>query len=97
VHPTGDLQILVAEREPTDEQRHREAVVDAVTLEALLDLRAELARRLEDGRRLAVACGRDGTHDLVAQPEFGEGHSNEPLRGGRPRLRAPRLKATIGR
>jgi hypothetical protein len=46
VDAAGDLHVLVAEGHAADERRHRQAVGDAVfSVEALLDLRGELARR----------------------------------------------------
>ena len=43
-----ELGVLVAERHAADQQRHREAVIDAVLLEALLDLSRKLASGLEN-------------------------------------------------
>ena len=45
-----NLEILVAEGDAPDQQRHRELVVDAVFGESFLDLRRELPRRLHDER-----------------------------------------------
>ena len=61
-----ELLLLVVEGDAADEERHRQLVVDAVAVEALLDLRGELARRLEDeGARHArarAALLEDGEH-----------------------------------
>src|SRR5262249_2076027 len=46
----GELRVLVVERVPADEQRDVELLPGAVLFEAFLNLRGELARRLEDQR-----------------------------------------------
>ena len=46
--PRVDLRILVAEGHAADEERDGQAVIGAVAVEVLLDLRGEFARRLED-------------------------------------------------
>src|SRR5262245_52991117 len=48
VDATRELGILVVERDPADHQRDVELLAGAVFLEAFLNLRGELARRLED-------------------------------------------------
>jgi hypothetical protein len=60
VDAAGDLGVLVAERDPADQERDREAVVDAVALEALLHLGGELAGRLEDERARHARPGPAG-------------------------------------
>src|SRR5262249_54519583 len=45
-----ELQVLVVERDAADQQRDVELLLGAVLVEALLDLRGELARRLENER-----------------------------------------------
>src|SRR5262249_4051068 len=48
VDPAVELLKLVVERYAADEQRHGQPIVLAVLVEAFLDLRGELTRRLED-------------------------------------------------
>jgi hypothetical protein len=50
VDATGDLEVLVGERDAADQERDVELVVRAVALEILLDLGGEFAGRLEDQR-----------------------------------------------
>ena len=61
-----ELLLLVVEGDAADEERHGQLVVDAVAVEALLDLRGELARRLEDEGarhpRARPALFEDGEH-----------------------------------
>src|SRR5262249_17346264 len=45
-----ELRILIVERHAADQQRDVELLAGTVFLEALLNLRGELARRLEDAR-----------------------------------------------
>ena len=45
-----DFGFLIAERNAADQQREIELVIDAIFAEGFLDLRGELARRLEDQR-----------------------------------------------
>ena len=56
VDAARDLGVLVAEGHAADEERHAETLLHAVFVEALLDLRGEFARRLQDqGARHARA------------------------------------------
>src|SRR5215468_3618786 len=48
VDAAGELRILVVKRDATDQQRDVELLTGAVLFEAFLNLRGELARRLED-------------------------------------------------
>ena len=48
--PRVSLAVLIVERNAADDQRDVELVVGAVFVEAVLDLRGEFARRLEDER-----------------------------------------------
>ncbi len=50
VDAARELGVLVVERDAADDQRDVELLAGAVLLEAFLDLRGELARRLEDQR-----------------------------------------------
>ena len=61
-----ELLELVVEGDAADDQRHGQLVVAAVAVEALLDLRGEFARRLEDQRarhaRPGAALFEQGQH-----------------------------------
>ena len=64
------LLVLVVERDAADDQRDVELVIDAVAYEALLDLRRELAGRLEDqGARHARAGAAVFQHGQHRQRE----------------------------
>ena len=57
VDAAGELGVLVVERHAADHQRDVELLLGAVLLEAFLDLRGELARRLEDERARHARAG----------------------------------------
>ena len=57
VDAARELDVLVVERDAADQERDVELVVDAVFGEALLDLRGEFARRLDDQRARHAGAG----------------------------------------
>ena len=63
-----DLLVLLVEGDAADQQRHRQLVVGAVALEAVLHLRGELARRLQDQRARHAGAGTP----LLEQGQHGE-------------------------
>jgi hypothetical protein len=66
------LGVLVAKRDAADDQGDVELLLGAVFVEAFLDLRGELARRLEDQRaRHACACTALLQHGQHRQHEGG--------------------------
>ena len=71
VDAAGDLGILVAEGDAADQQCDRKLLVDAVAGEIFLDLRGELARRLQDQRARHPGTGAAGFQD--GQHRQGEG------------------------
>ncbi len=57
VDAARELGVLVVERDAADEKRDVELMIDAVFDEAVLDLRGEFARRLEDQRARHAGTG----------------------------------------